>query len=53
MKKWEYLILKTEKNKNVSITELGEKGWELVCVVPIQSEENYQNYKHFFKRKKK
>lgn len=53
LKKWEYNIERTERNYVPDINKLGKEGWELVCVVPIQSEIGWQDYKFFFKRELK
>ncbi len=48
---WEYMIVDTIES-SVNIDQLGSAGWELVSVVPIQTESDRQDYKLYFKRGK-
>ena len=49
-KKFEYWIEATFKGHIPNLNKLGSERWELVCIVPVQKEEGFQDYKYVFKR---
>ncbi len=47
---WEYVVVETFNEKEVSLNEYGFDGWELVDVQAIQKEAGQQDYRFVFKR---